>query len=181
MTPIRPILSALLLAGFAAGATAQNAPQGSTAGSAPVAPPQPQDDVSIDEAERWGSRMGGPRSPVDPGAAENRLPAQLAEVTPMELNWMPVVGVDGETVGRVERVARNLRSNALQLIVRTEDGDTMALEVDRVEMVEQQLRMRYPMAEGALQQQVAAFDANDFEPVPRDQTLAELTAAAPTG
>jgi hypothetical protein len=89
---------------------------------------------------------------------------------------MPVIGVNDETVGRVEAVVRDKRSGELALVVRTDAGEHLALAVGQVKEVDLQLRLLKALGRDELQQRIAAYRPDNFAPVANDAELASLQA-----
>ncbi|HEX5515285.1 MAG TPA: hypothetical protein VFY81_12875 [Gammaproteobacteria bacterium] len=109
------------------------------------------------------------------------IPPSLAEMTPRGLVTMPVIGTDDETLGRVETVVRSRRTGQLEFVVKTDQGERLALEVGRIQAVDGQLRLTSRLDKKTLQQRIAAFDPDDFTPTANDLELARLAEQPPTG
>jgi hypothetical protein len=142
-----------------------------------------QQQVEIERAKEWGQRMGGEQNPVSPSgqAVATDLPPSLAQATPRTLSGMPVIGADDQTIGRVDSVVRNKMSNALQLVVSTEQGQRFAIELDEIQAADGQLRLSDRLSQSAIDQQAAAFNPEDFTEVNQDAQLARLTEQRPAG
>lgn len=106
--------------------------------------------------------------------AQTELSPSLAEATPRSLTTMPVIGTDDETVGRVDAVMRNTQTQGLELVLRTSEGERLALGVEQVEAVDAQLRLGQPMSKTALRERIARFDPDKLAPVAVDTELARL-------
>jgi hypothetical protein len=109
------------------------------------------------------------------------IPPSLAEMTPRGLVTMPVIGTDDETLGRVDAVVRSRRTGQLEFVVKTDQGERLALEVERIQAVDGQLRLTTRLDKKTLQQRIAAFDPDDFTPTANDLELARLAEQPPTG
>lgn len=114
-------------------------------------------------------------------APRGGIPPSLAEMTPRGLVTMPVIGTDDETLGRVEAVVRNRRTSQLEFVIKTDEGERLALEVRQIQAVDGQLRLTSRLGKQALQQRIVAFDPDDFTPTADDLELAHLAEQPPTG
>lgn len=113
--------------------------------------------------------------------AQAELSPSLAQETPRSLTTMPVIGTNDETVGRVDAVMRNTDTQGLELVLRTNEGERLALEVEQVEAVDAQLRLGEPMSKDALRERIARFDPDKLAPVAVDTELAQLARPQRTG
>lgn len=118
---------------------------------------------------------GQPAAPAQEQQAA-AVPPSLADMTPLTLVTMPVIGRDDETVGRVEEVVRDKRRGGLALVVRTDEGERLALEVQQIEVVDLQLRLQQALSQEELQQRIQAFTPEDFAATAKDAELASLAA-----
>lgn len=116
---------------------------------------------------------------VPTAAAQERreLPPSLAAMTPSALATMPVIGRDDETIGRVDEVAQDQRSGELVLILRTDQGERLALDTGRVEAVDGQLRLLERLERGELERRIEEFTPDAFIALPRDAELAAWAQA----
>ncbi len=113
--------------------------------------------------------------------AQSELSPSLAQETPRALTTMPVIGTNDETVGRVDAVMLNPETRGLELVLRTNEGERLALGVEQVEAVDAQLRLAEPLPKDALRERIARFDPDKLVPVAADTELAQLAEQERTG
>lgn len=142
-----------------------------------AAPPAPQQNTpSINRAERSSESQEQQRTSGFPNeaATTERSSSDVGQETPRSLTRMAVIGVDGETIGRVESVMRDKRTQDPVLIVITNDSQRMAVELGQVQVDDRQLHLNSPLSDDAKQERINAFDSRDLAPVDHNTRLARL-------